>query len=494
MIKWTLDNSIFSFSIAEKSLGFCDRWIQVRLGKYYVEVSERTKIYYHKNGCNEILIIGICIDTSTEDKLGLCEKILNNAKSIEDVLEIEYYCGGKYIIFVKIGNDYYLLGDATCSLPVSYVFHQGCFFAASYENVLAKKLGLMPDRKLVEIRNSGSVSQAMPYDLTVYAEIKQLLPNHYIDLNRKKIIRFPLMSRKLELSAKDAAEITNTRILKLLTGYSSMYKLACPITSGRDSRVVLSYTYTQDNNVHCYTINHNEFKNNEQDIIIPTRLAETFDLNYNVLVDIEPEKELVAYVDSVFGKRQYSLRTLMIANTIFGSFGEFAIINGDIIGQIGKCSLHRDIPAVFATPRYFLCKLHNFNKRSKSLIKNWIEEVRASEEQTSLFDMFSIESRMGRWAAQEKNIYNAIGQIDLNIFNSRSILQAWCAVSRKERKDDKIHLALIENMNRELLDIPFEKETSLFANVSKRNGVLYLIGSYSKFYFELLKYKFGGKV
>lgn len=495
MTRWILDNSIFSFCIGEHKLAFCDGWSYIRFGKYHVEVSRRTQTGYYKVNNNEILIIGVCIDTSAEDATNPCEKIISNAKCISDVLEIEKDMGGKYIILIKFEDEYYLMGDATCSLPIAYTFYQGCFFAASYEKILADKLGVVPDIKLERIQNSGSISQAMPYDITVYKEIKQLLPNHYIDINCKRAIRFALLPEQVKtLSASDAAEMTHKKIIKLVRGYSKLFKIACPITSGRDSRVVLSYFHSQDNGVQCYTIKHTEFKEKEQDLVIPELLAEKYKLNHSVFIDMEPETALREYVNGVFGKGRYSLRTLMIANTIYNNFCDFAIMNGDIIGQIGKCSLHRDIPAIFATPRYFRCKLHNYSTQSKFLLKRWKEEIMASNERTNLFDMFSIESRMGRWAAKEKNIYNALGQTDLNIFNSRSILQIWCSVSRKDRKESKIHLELIKRTERGLLNVPFEKENNVFARISKCNGMFYLIGSYCKYFLGWIKYKCGGKV
>jgi hypothetical protein len=65
-----------------------------------------------------------------------------------------------------------------------------------------------------------------------------------------------------------------------------------------------------------------------------------------------------------------------------------------------------------------------------------------------------MESRMGRWAAQENLIYGLIGQKYLNIFNSRSIIYPWTRVPRKDRKRSKIHQELIALTYPELMQIP----------------------------------------
>ena len=163
---------------------------------------------------------------------------------------------------------------------------------------------------------------------------------------------------------------------------------------------------------------------------------------------------------------------------------ELTEIQADIIGQVGKCSLHRDIPTLFATPLYFRCKLHNYSNGAKKQLKKWLEEISASGEKVNTFDLFSVENRMGRWAGQTSLVYNSIGQVNLNIFNSRSIIYIWTAVKRIQRKKSLLHLDLIKETNCCLLDVPFEKECNVIMKISKSTGMLYLISSYMKFFIE----------
>jgi hypothetical protein len=120
-----------------------------------------------------------------------------------------------------------------------------------------------------------------------------------------------------------------------------------------------------------------------------------------------------------------------------------------------------------------------------------MEEIKNSGECVNVFDLFSIEMRMGRWAAQESLIYNSIGQVYLNIFNSRSIIYLWTSISRKERKKSYIHVSLIKRKMPELLDIPFESDKSIVFRLSKANWLTYLLSSYAKYYIERVKFKRG---
>jgi hypothetical protein len=235
-----------------------------------------------------------------------------------------------------------------------------------------------------------------------------------------------------------------------------------------------------------YTIKHKEFGENTPDIVVPELIAEQAQLNYQQILDVEPTATDIAVADVVLGKDNYSKRTLMLAHTIKCHFDENAVINGDIIGQVGKCSLHRDIPQCFATPSYFRCKLHNYSKEAKGGLRLWIQEIEETDEHVNSFDLFSIENRMGVWAANENEIYNMVGQYYLNIFNSRSIIYEWTRVNRKERKVSAIHSAIIKKLHPELLEVPFEP-AGIFEKMAKYNGISYLLASYLKHYIGKIK-------
>jgi len=244
-------------------------------------------------------------------------------------------------------------------------------------------------------------------------------------------------------------------------------------------------------NFTCYTIRHPEHNNNAQDIVIPIRLCKKVNIPHRLIEDSIVPEGVKSAVDEALGSDCYSSKTLRIAYTINEYFGDGAVINGDIIGQVGKCSLHRDIPTVFASPSYFLCKLHNYSKGAKTLLKKWLDEIKESGEQINTFDLFSIENRMGCWAGQENLIYNTLGQMYLNIFNSRSIIYVWTAVAREKRKKSLLHSELIEHTYKDLLGIPFEKDESIVIKFSKSTGMIYLISSYLKFYFEKMQFEKG---
>ena len=482
-------DSIFLFRV-ESTVGFSTEYESaVSFGPYRLSYTKDTPIATAHQGDRELVILGLAVDVRDGEGTNLPQRILNATQSLEDVLAYEFYLGGKYILFYKDTCGAYAICDATASIPFCYTT-DGCpVLCASNSEEIAKALSLEPDDFLLNIRNSGDLSQAMPYDLTVYSQIRQLLPNHYYSFGEQQAKRFVnFLTKQAPLSPLEAAKQTAPYMANILQHYEKCFKVYCPLTSGWDSRVVLSTMLSKQYAIDTYTIRHNSFSDSEPDIVIPKKIAEAFSVTNTQIPDLEPTQTMWQAFQNQFGATGYSKRTLMIANTIKASYGDGAVINGDIIGQVGKCSLHRDIPEAFATARYFRCKLHNYSKAAVHYLNRWIKSIKESGEQVNLFDLFSIESRMGRWAAQENLIYAMVGQKYLNIFNSRSIIYPWTLVPRKDRKYSKIHQELIGLTYPKLMEIPVGGAMSAAERISKKNGLTYYLSSFVKYYYEKIRF------
>lgn len=490
--------SVFSYFITESNnagdLSFPELSVKRIFGEYTVFTDGNTPYASAVDGTKECAIFGLAVDVVSGRGDDLACEIVKNCKNIQDVVEYEKNLGGKYILLFRQGTDCYIQGDATSSIPVFYSTERPFVCSSNPQNVVNVKKYCV-DSAYAQIRKSGDISQAMPYDITPYRQIKQLIPNHYLDVSRYAAVRFiNSHSKQNEISVEEATQTVLPMIENILDLYLRHYKIYCPITSGRDSRVVLAFLLNHTAEFSCYTIKHPHHNDKTQDITVPIELCEKIGIQHRLVEDVKVPDTVTNEMDTLLGDGNYSRRTLQISQTVKEYFGDGAIINGDIIGQVGKCSLHRDIPALFATASYFRCKLHNYSEGAKEQLKLWLEEINASGERVNRFDLFSVENRMGRWAAQENLIYNLLGQVYLNIFNSRRIVYTWTAVSRKERKLSKLHIDLINNTYGTLTEIPFEREENIIFKLSKATGMAYLLSSYAKYYLEKHKFRKGAEL
>ncbi len=455
------------------------------LGEYTFYSDSHTQFDCGKNGDRELIICGYADDVCSGQREGLAQTVLVSTRNFSEVVEYEKKLGGKYVIFYAENGKCYCLGDATCSIPVFYTVGLSDFVCCSNPQMIIKNYDFKPDEELQKIRDSGPLNQAMPYDVTPYREMKQLIPNHYLDINEKKAVRFVNSHEKQkELSPQKAAEITAPMIENITKMYLSEYKIYCPLTSGRDSRVVYAFLKSLCDRVNSYTIWKDSFKKDSQDWDVPVALANLSGGRHEQIHKETVTKEMKLNMDRILGENGYPQDAFALSVTVNSHYKGCATLEGDIIGQVGKCSLHRDIPLFLASPGYFRCKLHNYSREAKVLLKKWMKEIKSGGEKVNVFDLFSIENRLGVWASHTHLIRNTMGQPYFNIFNSRSIIYAWTAVNRAERMKSMIHVELIKLRAPELLEIPFEKDKSGLINLAKSNAMVFYFASFAKFFVQ----------
>lgn len=285
-------SSVFSYCICKRELLGCEA-VKVRVGEYHVYTNRNTHFEYREDPDVSLFVIGIaaCLNTG-ESAL---DWLWKHKQSITSIVEAEKFLGGKYVLFIRIKDSYFILGDATCSIPVFYAKCDDGAICSSIGYQIAEEQGLSVDSALLEIREGGDSSRTMPYDYTIWKGIKRLLPNHYLDVNRMCVIR--MVNQPVLLSpqsAEQAAEISLPFIKRLAEYYMRKFSVACALTSGRDSRAVLSVLGCSKD-IPIYTMKHNEFAENTPDIVVPKQIAARVNFKiYQLFVALAAELKIPA--------------------------------------------------------------------------------------------------------------------------------------------------------------------------------------------------------
>ncbi len=455
------------------------------IGGYSFRADSRTPLDYARSGSRELIIFGYAVDVFSGQRDSLAETILASTSDADGVFEYEKKLGGKYAVFYCENGKLLCMGDATCSVPIFYTVGTDNFICCSNPQFIVSSLGLTPDPTLLKVRNSGPLNQAMPYDVTPYKEMKQLIPNRVLDVSTGKTRRIiNSRTKQKTVSPAEAAKITAPMIANITKMYATDYGIYCPLTSGRDSRVVFAFLKNLKIPLNSYTIWKDAFKKDPQDWDIPVRLSEICGSNHEQIHKETVTDEMKKKMDSVLGENGYPQDAFTLAVTVSKHYPSFATIEGDIIGQVGKCSLHRDVPLALATPAYFRCKLHNYSCESRRILAEWLSDIVDSGEKVNAFDLFSIENRLGVWASHTHLIRNVMGMAFYNIFNSRSIIYVWTAVKRKERMKSAIHVELIRLTAPELLDVPFEQDKSGVVQLAKSSWPVFYVATFAKYFVQ----------
>lgn len=485
-----INEAKFTYLISDHTVpAFANHYNFERLN-LVINYTKETEVMTAKAGNKELVIVGFCIDSHAEiERRNIPNTLLLENQNVEDVYSFCNRFAGKYIILYYDGADGYLWGDATCTLQINYSNSIDLpLCVASTDKIVAETIHCQISEHMKKIRLGASLSQALPWNVTMYKEIDALLPNHYLRISDRKVIRVPLSIIYLQGKDKlsELAKQSNQTIMNIVREYFKYYRFVCPLTSGYDSRVVFSFMKESDPQIECYTFKHKGFTERTGDLSVPLDICNYYKQPYTVIEDLKAPKSDEITVNTLAGDYQ-DKDFIDIAYTYNSKFKNIALVNGDIIDQIGKSLLGNAIPNILARPSYFQCKLHNCEKETKKILELQLNEINNSNNKDYIFDLFAMENRCGRWAAQVSTIYSICGITSLNIFNCRELLMKWISIPRKIRRQKWLHREMLSINDKQLLSFPFNPTDKY--GFMKKNWVLFFISTYLKQYAFTLKTK-----
>lgn len=145
---------------------------------------------YHK-----LIVLGDIYDyeKTTSDNFEIASSLVN--LRFEDLLvQVSRYCGRFVLIFIESGR-VCLFHDAAASRKVYYFHDKRGICCASQPHLLAKSLGIQitSSKSRLDFYNSEQFKKLNHSNIgntTIYDKVFQLLPNHYLDLNTGKSVRY----------------------------------------------------------------------------------------------------------------------------------------------------------------------------------------------------------------------------------------------------------------------------------------------------------------
>ncbi|WP_042455471.1 hypothetical protein [Neobacillus dielmonensis] len=483
-LQFVFDDDVFTYAISNGEMDQFSQHLSLANSSLTVNYTRKTDVVHGILNNQEIVIIGLCVDAYGDIERNdipaffLAQKF----EQVERAYKFFNCFAGKYVILFRDGEQVYLWGDATCTIQINYSFatdESGAVCAASLDKIVASYFQYRISEYSTKIRLGSDFSQPMPADLTMYAEVKALLPNHYLDLFGKKAVRVGLdvTPAKTHIELNHIIEVSIKLIEQIVREYAKFYEIICPLTSGYDSRLVFSFLKKQNQHVQCYTFKHKGFTTETDDMLIPAKICEYYQQPYSVVEDLVAPEDYVQEIFAVAG--DYNAEsTINLACTFNSAFLGKALINGDIIDQIGKSLLGHAIPNRLASAAYLRCKVHNREKQTKQVIEQYLDGLRDYGESKYVFDLFAMESRCGRWASQGGALYALCGITSLNIFNCRELILNWVSVPRKLRSKKWIHQEIYRVNDQRLLQFAFNPSSK--TDFLKKHWILFYIATYVK--------------
>ena len=275
-----------------KSCAFA-HWQPVSLGEFTLHSNLETTVVQKDE--TKLVLLGYAIHIEHTDWNE--QQIL--AHCPEDQAELEEYIkdlAGNFLILSHHPNSFLAYADAAAVLKLYYLKDDnGILAAASDPKVLLAHFDvtLLKDEKALEYFNSEAFAKHPVYlgDKTRFENIKQLLPNHFMNFRSGEALRY-FPTEPFSLKDVDEVALELKSILKrIVKAYKLRFSLKIGLTAGWDSRMVLAATKEVD--VSTYTFQRKGMKETATDIKIARKLAQKFNIKHSLLPLFKDERKSV---------------------------------------------------------------------------------------------------------------------------------------------------------------------------------------------------------
>jgi len=417
------------------------------------------------------------------------EDILNElleSSSLINLIDNSKKLAGRFVIVYYSNEGFFIIPDAASSIHIAYTTIGYDLYVSSNPKIIADINNFEESILSKEIKSSGAETHPLPYDMSMYDQIKFVIPNHFLNIETRTMTRYYPLSKIKKISNKNAAIISSELLGNIIKGYKNKFKLSIPLTSGMDSRTILSVCKNMINEIPTYTFFHDSFTKNTADILIPQQISNQYGFNYFVLKDLELPKELIEFYEEEIGKC-IDRSEARNAWTYFNSeLSEYKVLFGDI-SPLGKSNFGKNLPEFLATPSYLATKTHNFSKQNLKEVMRWNNDVKQYSKLSTVskYDLFFWEHRVGKWTSNSYLNDDLLIEI-FNPFNCRELIETWLGVPRKDRTRGEIHKAIIRLNWPELLDFPINPNDKY--RLVYKNPILFYLASRVKFRLERISH------
>ncbi|MCD4683499.1 MAG: hypothetical protein K8R86_09480, partial [Bacteroidales bacterium] len=277
------------FILCPKEISDFSNWNKYYLSDKYILYAHPDLVqleYTEKN--KSIVLLGDLYDPVNPDfnNQDIFERLIKY-DDLNELIEASGQYAGRFIIFFVQDSSINLFHDASAAKKIYYTTDTASMWCASQPHVLAKYCNIKEtDNKLyhdfIKSDKFKSHDQVFIMDNTPFDSVKQLLPNHYIDIQNKKSVRFWPTKANKPISLNEGIEEGSKMLSGIYKSANNRYELMMAVTAGNDTRLLLAASRSVSENIFYYTNYHPRLTDDHQDIVVPSRLLKKVGLEFHV--------------------------------------------------------------------------------------------------------------------------------------------------------------------------------------------------------------------
>lgn len=460
------------FLLAEAPIKDLTDWKCIQIDKYYLFAHPDLEVNRLENPRKSIIIIGNIYDSAQSQKgnADILKDIMTNASDMKRlVLWMKRYAGRYTLLYID-DKDAVMLPDALALKEIYYCTKDNRIVCGSQPNLVAEfsnpQIEATSDANLLEFyRNHTKNSKWNPVckwigDETCFENVKHLLPNHYLDIKRREILRFWPNESIKRLSLEEAVSKSCSYLQGYIKAMVHQHPVMMAVTAGWDSRTLLAASRGIKDDIY-YFVNNEGLGFEHPDIRVPKEIFESIGLPFHVHdipADVDEEFRRI-FLNNAFFASERILPT--IYNVYFKRLGEKVNILG--IGEIGRTSMGKD-PRNLNGYRLAYKTKHKDNrymiKKCEQILAGMFPSYKKFN--INVLTGFYWEQILGNWGSTG-NSESDIAIEEVNPFNSHLLYETFLGVDEKytKYKNNILFKKMIQKMWPELMEWPINPSSKL---------------------------------
>lgn len=372
---------------------------------------------------------------------------------------------GRFVLLIRNKGVYHVYHDA-CGLRSVYYTQKGNgLYVASQPKLFKLVLDLEEAPERLTYYSSHYVKTHkehwLPCGITLFKNVFQLVPNHYLDgISNTPIRYWPAPEHKIEPSTPEVnAKALGELLTATMNAAHARYPLAFAITSGLDSRLMLSASKNIAKDTFFYTLKYRKLTTAAADIKIPKTLLTQIGCTHHV-IDCKQEADstfLSCYEGNTANPHLNDWGS--IAYGIHKGFPQERLAVKANGVEIGRCAFLRDLKSGNPITVELLSDIvpgwKNFDF-VKETFAQWLQTLKEIPGLGyDIRDLFYMEHRMGSWQAQSQLEWDIAQEVFVP-FNNREVIRLMLSVDPDLRKKDTpvFYIKTIQQLWPEVLDVP----------------------------------------
>lgn len=455
--------------------------ISFQIGGFYVYHCPLLNVYKQVNAANQYfaVLFGYAIDSDNYDltEMDLLDRILG----INSIGEISKYISslcGRFSIFIFYDKEGYVFHDPTGLRTVYFSTSLSRSVFGTQPLILGEFGTLEAGYKSELFFHSDYFKTAdeywLPCGLSVYENVEQLVPNHYLRLSEKKQVRFWPYAQIERFSFNDLVDFLSDYLVDAIRHANKRFDLILPLTSGLDSRLLLAASRDVANDLGFYTrIHKSNISLSHQDLVIPSKILKAIGQKHNIVV---ADQQIPPSIEERY-KLNNSTSRFQDCATLFSTGAGILKDKYVMYGNVSELIKIRKPSKSYSSLSSFDIIPDGWFDIGfvKHTLEDWFAIAIDIEKEFGIhpYELFYWEHRLGNWAARAYNENDFAFEV-YTPFNSRAVLSAalMLDINMRALPEAKLHKTIIKRLWPEIDSFPYNQKSKaiLFKEWARKIG------------------------